>query len=417
MFKRHKIEVAGKPNPLSREEEAKPDLALAAALRKKPAKSRLMKALRTALAVLQVSAALSLVAVSSAYSTNELPIKQSFIVRSESQYARSDKAMKALQEMYDPMEGLWGEYHWQSANTLETVMDNALQTDNKKYLWDIYNTFFRNNGSNFINMYEDDNGWWAITWIKAYDLTHSREYLKAAKLLFTEMASTWGEACGGGILWNRTVHSYSSEAAISNEEFLKIASLMHERTPGDTYYLNWANREYKWFMARGYITSSHLVSDGLNSNCKGNDNSMWTYDQGEMIGALVAYSQATDNKSYLSQAEQIADANDRYNVDKNGILTERICCYSDSEDFKGIYIKNLYTLYLADHRAEYKDFIIKNADAIWQHDTNNQNFTIGYNWDGPLQDATPGSQTAGVDALSAAAALSPPKSQVKHAAH
>ena len=53
--------------------------------------------------------------------------------------------------------------------------------------------------SGFINDYYDDEGWWALAWIAAYDLTQNDDYLNMAISIFNDMAGGWTTPCGGGI--------------------------------------------------------------------------------------------------------------------------------------------------------------------------------------------------------------------------
>ena len=53
--------------------------------------------------------------------------------------------------------------------------------------------------TNYINDYYDDEGWWILAWIKAYDLTNDNKYLKMAKITFSDMALGWDSVCGGGV--------------------------------------------------------------------------------------------------------------------------------------------------------------------------------------------------------------------------
>ncbi len=57
---------------------------------------------------------------------------------------------------------------------------NHSTTHTNTYTADIAITFNHNNSNNFLNSFYDDEGWWAITWIKAYDLTHRTNYLDMA---------------------------------------------------------------------------------------------------------------------------------------------------------------------------------------------------------------------------------------------
>lgn len=43
--------------------------------------------------------------------------------------------------------------------------------------------------SAWLDGYYDDDGWWALAWIAAYDITHNRNYLTLAEGIFDDMVS------------------------------------------------------------------------------------------------------------------------------------------------------------------------------------------------------------------------------------
>ena len=101
----------------------------------------------------------------------------------------------------------------------------------------------------FVNTYYDDNAWWALAWIAAFDLTRESRYLEAARTIFARNAAAWDHSCGGGLRW----HAKSTyKNAITNELFVTLAALLHQRSPGGGY-LTWAQRGWEWFSARGFI--------------------------------------------------------------------------------------------------------------------------------------------------------------------
>lgn len=57
--------------------------------------------------------------------------------------------------------------------------------------------------SGFINNYYDDEGWWALAWIRAYDVTGNVEYLDMAESIFADMQGGVNGTCGGGIWWSK----------------------------------------------------------------------------------------------------------------------------------------------------------------------------------------------------------------------
>ena len=308
-------------------------------------------------------------------------------------------SMVILQQLYNKENGQWSDAKWwQNANILETVINYTSITGSKRYAWMINNTFIKN--TNFINEYYDDEGWWALTWLKAYQLTGNNAYLATSKSIFEDMTKGWDKTCGGGVWWDK---AHTRKNAITNELFLRVALTLHQVTPGDKKYLNWAYKEYNWLMGSGLVSNSGLINDSLGKNCRVSNTEHWTYTQGEMMATLVEFEKITGNNKYMIQAQTIANANNKYNVDKNGVLYDKTCpvnniCYTDMEGFKGTYINGLRDLYMEDKNKAYLVFIDKNIKAIWLKDRSNF-AELGLYWDGPFTEFNSATQSAAINAM------------------
>ncbi|MGH3257199.1 MAG: glycoside hydrolase family 76 protein [Streptosporangiaceae bacterium] len=268
--------------------------------------------------------------------------------------------------------------------------------------------------ANFINDYYDDNAWWALAWIAAFDLTRNTRYLQAAKTIFAHNTAGWDTTCGGGLWWT-TARTYKN--AITNELFLTLAAQLHLRTPGDSGYLTWAQRAWEWFKASGLIGTTGLVNDGLSSACQNNGGPTWTYNQGVILGGLGALSEITGDRTCLEQAEIIANVALRTLITTpttgpqsgQAILTEP-CetapggCNSDQAQFKGIFMRNLLDLWQRTSQPNYQAFILANASSIWDNNKNAAN-EFGMRWTGPFDQADAARQSSALDSLNAAAAL------------
>ena len=105
-------------------------------------------------------------------------------------------------------------------------------TGDRSYLEVIEPTFTaaQRRHAGFINEFFDDNEWWALAWVAAYDLTGDGRYLAAARTVFAHNLGGWDSTCGGGLWWNED-RRYKN--AITNELFLTLAALLHQRVPGD----------------------------------------------------------------------------------------------------------------------------------------------------------------------------------------
>ena len=99
-----------------------------------------------------------------------------------------------------------------------------------------------------------DQGWWALAWIKAYDLTGDKKFLTAAETIFQNNTKGWDTVCGGGTYWQKNHNgpdgAPSYKNAIANELFLAIAAALYLRLKDETY-LKRANDEWTWFQKSG----------------------------------------------------------------------------------------------------------------------------------------------------------------------
>jgi len=266
------------------------------------------------------------------------------------------------------------------------------------------NTFERNSKKDFLNEYYDDQGWWALGWAGAYELTNDARYLEMSERIFADMTKGWDDTCGGGIFWKKP-RQYKN--AIANELFLAVAAKLASLTPDAqkrAAYLDWAQREWKWFAASGMINSDNLVNDGLDATCKNNHRTTWTYNQGVIIGGLTVLSKVSGDTRPLEAAHSIALAAIARLTDLDGVLhdpCEPARCGNDATQFKGIFSRNLAVLNSAAPVPGYRAFLRRNAESIWKNrDAENR---LGVVWSGPSEVKNASTQVSALDALVAAA--------------
>ncbi len=322
----------------------------------------------------------------------------------------------ALQRWYSWWTGQWRTTGWwNAANALTAVINYTGRTGDRTYSRVIGRTF-RAAGRrhrDFLNRYFDDNGWWGLAWLGAYDLTGEQRYLGAAERIFANLMTGWDDTCGGGLWWNED-RRYKN--AITNELFLALAARLHLRTAGqDSAYLDWALREWEWFSASGMIGPGGLVNDGLTPDCRNNGKPAYTYNQGVILGGLADLYEITGRDAFLRQGDTIAGAVLRELTSTPadgppGILVEpgepeMVGRRGDGTQFKGIFVRNLHDFYRHSPRPEYREFIVRNAGSIWANSRNARN-QFGVRWTGPFDAADASRQSSALEALTAAAALS-----------
>ncbi|KAE8444542.1 hypothetical protein EG329_014466 [Mollisiaceae sp. DMI_Dod_QoI] len=262
------------------------------------------------------------------------------------------------------------------------------------------------NPKGFLNGYYDDEGWWALNWIQAYDLTGNQDYLTTAVDIFNDMKNGSEPICGGGIWWDKK-HTYVN--AIANELYLSVASHLANRMGNQKqFYVNIATKQWQWFQGTGMINSKNTINDGLDSKtCKNNNGTVWSYNQGVILGALVELNKASPNANYLTSAKNIASAAIKALSDSNGVLHDP-CepnCGGDGSQFKGIFMRNLQILQNAAPDSTYLSFMASNANSIWTKDRDSTN-RLSVDWSGPfVNPANASTQSSALDALVAAVAF------------
>lgn len=163
------------------------------------------------------------------------------------------------------------------------------------------NTYKKHIATSFLNTYYDDEGWWAIVWLKAYDVYQNATYLQLSRVIFQDIIRGWDDSvCGGGIWWDKK-KTYKN--AIPNELLLSLATRLYLRT-NETVFYDWATKEYAWFYHTGMINAEWLVNDGLNSSdpksCTNNKGITWTYNQGVLLGGLADLAVIQKNSAMIA---------------------------------------------------------------------------------------------------------------------
>ncbi|HEX4833946.1 MAG TPA: glycoside hydrolase family 76 protein [Trebonia sp.] len=353
-------------------------------------------------------------------------------------------AVAALQEWHDERTGLWtippglplgrprrprGPGHagwWNSANALYALIDYMAVTGTSDYLAIAAGTFDRHASTRFLNDYYDDEGWWALTWIGAHDLSRrapggqarERDYLGMARVIFADMEQGWdARTAGGGILWKK---GRPGKNAVENELFLAIAARLYQRVPGPEreHYRGWLQRAGDWFHDNFIAVSPDgLIWDGMVPQpdatfSHAGKKQTWTYNQGIILGALGDMAESgleLAGREPLALARRIADAVLASPVlAPAGILTEWGAPdpgrSTDSPQFKGIFMRNLGCLaaYLgAPANAAYARFIDRTVAALLTS-ARNERGQFGYRWQGPFDTADSVRQAAALEALTAA---------------
>ncbi len=206
--------------------------------------------------------------------------------------------------------------------------------------------------------YFDDNTWLGLAMVRHHQMTGDERPLFVARRLFEFVTSGWSSdstwSHPGGIRWKEPV-SNTSRNTCSNAPVAELGALLHEET-GDPLMLEWATAIYAW-VRTALLDSDQLYADQI--AWEGTlSPTVWTYNQGTMIGAGVLLHRITGDSGYLSQARATAAASqDRFTLP---VLLRQ------GAAFNAVYFRNLLLLDRVAPDPGYMSSALSYATAMWE---------------------------------------------------
>ena len=186
------------------------------------------------------------------------------------------------------------------------------------------------------NTYYDDNAWSALDLLNAYQLTGNLNDLILAQNTFNFVVTGWDasqtDGCPGGLFWEDV--SSSQRNTTANAANAEVGLELYQLTKNSSD-LSWATRMYQW-VNTCLASPSGLYYDHVNPGGTVNT-TLWSYNQGTMVGAGVLLYQITGNASYLTAAENTAGASVSY-------FGTGTTLQSQGPAFNAIYFRGLFVL-------------------------------------------------------------------------
>lgn len=209
--------------------------------------------------------------------------------------------------------------------------------------------------------YIDDNQWIGIAAIDAFQRTDKKEYLDLAELIYRFMMTGYDTISGGGLYWRE--NDFTTKNTCSNGPGIILALQLYKST-GRKEYLNTALGLYNW--TNKYLrTPQGLYYDNIRMKDLSIDSALYTYNVGTMIQSNVLLYHITKKKTYLTEAQTLANAARSYFLVKNKL--------PDHYWFNAVMLRGFIELHALTGDKNLLDFFIIDAERIWQHERDKNN--------------------------------------------
>ena len=207
--------------------------------------------------------------------------------------------------------------------------------------------------------YYDDNDWIGIELARIYKKTRNPGALGYAEgIMAFEMAGFSTDptlACPGGIPFSNTSEN-TDRNTITTGPAAELGVQLYEIT-GNVAYLQFAETAYNWVRAC-LLQPTNLYADHIRQHGV-LDTTLWSYNQGVMIGAGTLLYQATGNSGYLFQARQTAQAAREY------FTPQRLG--EENPFFPSVYFRNILYLDSVTHDPPGPKLAQAYVDYAWSH--------------------------------------------------
>ncbi len=207
--------------------------------------------------------------------------------------------------------------------------------------------------------YYDDNDWVGIELARIYEQTRNPGALGYAEGVMAFEMAGWSSdptlACPGGIPFSNTVENVERNT-VTTAPAAELGVQLYKIT-GNVQYLQFAEQAYNWVRAC-LLQPSGMYADHIRPHGV-IDPTLWSYNQGTMIGAGTLLYQATGNAGYLYQARQTAKAALAY------FTPQRLG--EENPFFPSIYFRNILYLDSVTHDPPGPQLAQAYVDYAWQH--------------------------------------------------
>jgi hypothetical protein len=207
--------------------------------------------------------------------------------------------------------------------------------------------------------YYDDNDWVGLELVRLYQLTHQAALLGSAEGIMAFEMAGWQErlglACEGGLPFSNAATN-GERNTVTTAPAAELATLLYRFT-SNAQYLQFAEKAYEWvrncLQQPVNLYADHIGDRGVV------EPTLWSYNQGSMIGAGTLLYQATGNAAYLYEARQTAKAALEY------FNNERLG--SEIPFFVSVYFRNLLYLDSVTHDPPGPSIAQNYVNYAWQN--------------------------------------------------
>lgn len=237
--------------------------------------------------------------------------------------------------------------YWVQAHALDVTVDAVGRTaaaDARQRVADNVAGILHRNGGRIVNRYYDDMAWMALALLRAEEVA-GVDTSGLVRDLWTDIRAGW-DAEHGGVVWRRADPRPFTNAP-ANGPAAVLGARLHRRH-GDPADLDLALRIADWLQATLVDPETGMVWDGIHpADDPGPDRTLYTYNQGTVVGAEVELWRATGDAVHLDRARRTAAAAlDRFAEPHGGVLPSE--GVGDAGLFKGILARYLGELSRSD---------------------------------------------------------------------
>lgn len=212
--------------------------------------------------------------------------------------------------------------------------------------------------------YVDDNSITGNTYLDCYNVTigtTQTAYLNSAEAIANWLmySGLWDTTYGGGFWWNTQKKVKPTQTnGLALQLFLRLYKIT-----GQSYYKSWANSIINWLNTQMYDSNDGLYIWEIDST--GKQMVKFTYDNGIMVEALLLYYQIMGDNSYLTRAENLANA--MHTVLWN--TTHKVFIFNTNDlrvnpAWCGWSSQSMIRLYEADSNSNWLNYAQENVDFI-----------------------------------------------------